>query len=172
MNLTETTDSSLTESVERPVLGGSAKKIADNIRDALALSRKLECVLKVGHERMLNRDIASLEGLLETQVKLLNMLQLNSSLREHYLNDLDLPANRQGVQQFMTACAGYKDIEILQTHWHHLEEYANRCRSLNRANGRLLSRLAASTNKIIELVFAGQEPSTYNEQGICDRRIG
>ena len=172
MSLTETPDVMPGAESRQTNLAGSYKKIAENIRDALALSRKLEIILSAAHEKMLNRDIAGLEGLLEIQVKLLNMLQLNASLREHYLTDIGLPANRQGMEQFMNFCSACDGMDKVISHWQQLNEYANRCRNLNRANGRLLSRLAASTNRIIELVFTEQEPSTYNEQGICELKIG
>ena len=164
MNSTETTDT--------PSITATYRKIADNIRDALALSRKLEQVLNLSHEKMLSRDIAGLETLLEAQVQLLNMLQLNGSLRSHYLKEAGLPDSREGVQLFVSICSNQPGLIVVVKHWQQLEEYASRCRSLNRANGRLLSRLAATTNRIIELMFTDQEPSTYNEQGICDRRIG
>ena len=164
MNSTETTDNSSIATVY--------KKVAENIRDALALSRKLEQVLNLAHQKMLNRDVEGLETLLEAQIKLLNMLQLNGSLRTHYLKEAGLPDSREGVQLFISICISQPELLMVVRHWQQLEDYANRCRSLNRANGRLLSRLAATTNRIIELMFTDQEPSTYNEQGICDRRIG
>lgn len=165
MNSTETKP-------ENPSVATTSKKIADNIRDALALSRKLEQVLNLAHEKMLNRDIAGLETLLEAQVKLLNMLQLNGSLRAHYLKEAGLPDSREGMQVFISICSAQPTLATVTNLWQQLEEYANRCRSLNRANGKLLSRLAATTNRIITLMFTDHEPSTYNEQGICDRRIG
>ena len=164
MNSTETTDT--------PSIAKIYKKIADNMTDALALSRKLEQVLNLAHKKMLNRDIAGLETLLEAQIKLLNMLQLNGSLRSHYLKEAGLPDSREGIQLFISICSGQPGLSVVVKHWQQLEEYGHRCKSLNRANGRLLSRLAATTNRIIEVMFTDQEPSTYNKQGICDRRIG
>lgn len=165
MNSTET-------NTEIPTVAITYQKIAENIRDALALTRKLEQVLTLAHDKMLNRDIAGLETLLEAQVKLLNMLQLNGSLRTHFLKEAGLPDSREGIQLFLSICSSQSGLAMVTRHWQQLEEYANRCQNLNRANGKLLSRLAATTNRIIELIFTDQEPSTYNEQGICDRRIG
>ncbi|WP_257280609.1 MULTISPECIES: flagellar protein FlgN [unclassified Endozoicomonas] len=148
------------------------KKLLGNIRDALALTRKLEVVLSKAHNLMLERNIAALETHLETQVKLLDMLHLNASLREHYLKEAGLSPDPAGIRSFLQIICSTPKAEATLKQWHQLEITAGRCRSLNQANGKLLSRLAASTNQIIDVVFSSQEPSPYNQQGICERKLG
>ncbi|WP_252178606.1 flagellar protein FlgN [Endozoicomonas sp. 4G] len=148
------------------------QKLLDNIRDALALTRKLEAVLSKAHNLMLERNISALETHLETQVKLLNMLQLNASLREHYLKEMGLSPDKVGMRSFLQMIPLTPQTETTLKQWHQLEITAGRCRTLNQANGKLLSRLAASTNQIIDVVFATQESTPYNQQGICERKLG
>ncbi|WP_095210142.1 flagellar protein FlgN [Endozoicomonas ascidiicola] len=154
------------------VLQDHFQKMLSNIRDALALSRKMEKVLEAVHQKMLNRNIASLEVSLEHQVRLLNMLQMNGSLREHYLKQFGFSNDSTGIKQFFSlmkqqpAIAPIEAYQTLEKYWDQLEHSANRCQQVNNANGRLLARLSASTRKIIELSFSGQPIATYDEHGV------
>ena len=148
------------------------QKMVSNIRDALALSRKMEKVLESIHQKMLDRNITTLETAIEHQVRLLNMLQLNGSLREHYLKQFGFSPDQQGMVQFFDLIGQQSGLvpndhyQALDKYWNQLELSANRCQQVNNANGRLLARLSASTRKIIELSFSGQSIATYDEQGL------
>ena len=148
------------------------QKMLGNIQDALALSRKLERVLESVHQKMLNRNVAALEHSLEMQVQLLNMLQMNGALREHYLKPFGLSPDQQGMSHFFSlvnrqpANTSTVNGQALDKYWIQLEGSANRCQQLNSANGRLLARLSASTRKIIELTFSEQTAATYDQNGL------
>ncbi|WBA85461.1 flagellar protein FlgN [Endozoicomonas sp. GU-1] len=148
------------------------QKMLGNIQDALALSRKLERVLESVHQKMLERNITALEHSLETQIQLLNMLQMNGALREHYLKPLGLSPDQQGMSHFFSlvnqqpANASTVNRQALNKYWVQLEGSANRCQQINSANGRLLARLSASTRKIIALTFSGQTAATYDQNGL------
>ncbi|MGB1270516.1 MAG: flagellar export chaperone FlgN [Endozoicomonas sp.] len=159
-------------------------RMQGNIQDALALSRKLEAVLGAAHRKMLERDIPALEVSLESQVKLLNMLQINASLREHYLKQVGLSSDSQGINEFFNlirqviperpgaSTAALISPAALEKYWFQLEGAASRCQQLNNANGRLLARLSASTRKIIELAFTGQPAATYDKRGLSVSPVG
>lgn len=148
------------------------QKMLGNIQDALALSRKLERVLESVHQKMLERNITALEHSLETQVQLLNMLQMNGALREHYLKHFGLSPDQQGMSHFFSLVNRQQpntttvNGTTLDKYWSQLERSANRCQQINSANGRLLARLSASTRKIIALTFSEQTAATYDQNGL------
>lgn len=148
------------------------QKMLSNIQDALALSRKLERVLESVHQKMLERNIAALEHTLENQIQLLNMLQMNGALREHYLKPFGLSPDQQGMSHFFSLVNRQSSNTLtvngqaLDKYWYQLEGSAHRCQQINSANGRLLARLSASTRKIIELTFSGQTAATYDQNGL------
>ncbi|MGB0360863.1 MAG: flagellar protein FlgN [Endozoicomonas sp.] len=148
------------------------QKMLSNIRDALALSRKMEKILESIHQKMLDRNITTLETALEHQVRLLNMLQMNGSLREYYLKQYGFSSDRKGMNQFFSLisqqlnASANEHYQSLDKYWNQLELSANRCQHVNNANGRLLARLSASTRKIIEISFSKQPIATYDEKGL------
>ena len=160
--------------LEEPDLTNLCVKMQSNLQDAVALSRKLEKVLEGAHLHMLNRDMPQLEDSLATQMKLLNLLQVNGALRGHYLSQLHCSGDRKGIITFFThvkSLLGEKmntlvNYSVMHQFWEQLEETAIRCQQLNHANGRLLARLAANTRKMCEMVIAGQLSATYDKRGL------
>lgn len=148
------------------------QKMLANIQDALALSRKLERVLESVHQKMLERNITAVEHALDNQVQLLNMLQMNGALREHYLKPFGFSPDQQGMNQFFQLIkrqlpfSSKVNEQGLDKYWAQLEGSASRCQQINNANGRLLARLSASTRKIIELTLSDQAGATYDQHGL------
>lgn len=147
------------------------QKMRANIQDALALSRKLERVLESLHQKMLERNITAVERALDNQMQLLNMLQMNGALREHYLKPFGFSPDQRGIRQFLQLIerqplSATVSEQSLDKYWAQLEGSANRCQQINNANGRLLARLSASTRKIIELTLSEQAVATYDQNGL------
>lgn len=147
------------------------QKMRANIQDALALSRKLERVLESLHQKMLERNITAVERALDNQMQLLNMLQMNGALREHYLQPFGFSPDQRGIRQFLQLIerqpfSSTASEQSLDKYWAQLEGSANRCQQINNANGRLLARLSASTRKIIELTLSEQAAATYDQNGL------
>ena len=147
------------------------QKMLANIQDALALSRKLERVLESVHQKMLERNITAVEHALDNQMQLLNMLQMNGALREHYLKPFGFSPDQLGMRQFLQLIERQPfsltvGEQSLDKYWAQLEGSASRCQQINNANGRLLARLSASTRKIIELTLSEQVAATYDQNGL------
>ena len=151
---------------------GQDNKLVSNISDALVLARQLEHVLNEAHQLMLKRDIVGIEIYLENQVTLLDKLNLNASLREHFLKESGYPSGRQGIHAFLKHIINTPWANQIAPQWQQLALTTERCSRINKANGRLLSRLAASTQQMRELMFSQQESTPYNQQGICEPRLG
>ncbi len=132
------------------------RKLSDNLRDALALSQKLEYVLATAQKKMKNQDHKHLKPLLDTQVKLLNMLQLNSSLRARYLKKLSVVSSDQSVEAYLSQLPVGESSNPIRRQWWKLENCASRCQILNQTNSQWLMKLADSTESILNATCPGR----------------
>jgi flagella synthesis protein FlgN len=109
-----------------------------------------------------DRDLPRLQSLLADKQPLLSLLDQHGQQRSQVLRDLQLSADRAGLQAL---AAQSSQGEQLLARGDQLSELLERCQAANLRNGRLIRSSQASTRNMLGILRGNETPSLYDSRG-------
>lgn len=113
-----------------------------------------------------DRDLPRLQSLLADKQPLLSLLDQHGQQRSQLLRDLQLSADRAGLQAL---AAQSSQGEQLLARGDQLSELLERCQAANLRNGRLIRSSQASTRNMLGILRGNETPSLYDSRGSAAR---
>jgi flagella synthesis protein FlgN len=113
-----------------------------------------------------DRDLPRLQSLLADKQPLLSLLDQHGQQRSQVLRDLQLSADRAGLQAL---AAQSSQGEQLLARGDQLSELLERCQAANLRNGRLIRSSQASTRNMLGILRGNETPSLYDSRGSAAR---
>ncbi|MDH4581087.1 flagellar protein FlgN [Pseudomonas sp. BN415] len=112
------------------------------------------------------RDLTRLEKLLADKQPLLAQLDQHGRQRSQLLANLQLSADRAGLQKLAESSPLGEDLLDRSDE---LGELLERCKASNERNGRLIRANRASVSSMLGILRGGETPSLYDSRGAAAR---
>ncbi|MDO3382623.1 flagella synthesis protein FlgN [Gilvimarinus algae] len=134
----------------------------------LKAAQALLALLQKESELLKHRDHGALTDLIEAKTQHIELLNAHATERSALLQSLNLPADSNGWQAFMS---GNAPLQALLPLWQELQECIAECKALNNINGKLIGRSQQTLQRLLDLVRGKTStPELYNAKGSATNR--
>ena len=121
------------------------------------------CALLIEEQKVLTgRKADRLPIVAADKAALATKLNLLEKQRESALANCGLPNNREGMLAWLAGC---DNPELANSRWDEILRLAERARSTNDANGRLINLLLKQNQDALNVLLAGSGDSIYGANG-------
>ncbi|MBS7663092.1 flagellar export chaperone FlgN [Pseudomonas lalucatii] len=134
--------------------------------DDIATAERLLALLDDEFQALGERDLPRLQSILTDKQPLLESLDQHGKSRSQLLLDLQLSADRAGLQALAERAP--QGSELL-ARGDALSALLERCQAANLRNGRLIRASQASTSSMLGILRGGETPNVYDSRGSAAR---
>ncbi|UTW07279.1 flagella synthesis protein FlgN [Pseudomonas benzenivorans] len=130
--------------------------------DDIGVAEQLLRLIDDEFQALGERDLVRLQSILADKQPLLAQLDQHGKARSQALRDLQLSADRAGLQLLAERSA--HGSELLAS-GDELNALLERCQAGNLRNGRLIRASQASNSSMLGILRGGETPNTYDSRG-------
>ncbi|MGX5220068.1 flagella synthesis protein FlgN [Pseudomonas segetis] len=136
--------------------------------DDIGISEQLLELIDSEHQALGERDLDSLQQILNAKQPLLSQLGQHAQNRAQLLQSLQLSADLEGLQAL--AASSPLGAELLKQS-SRLTQLLERCQTGNLRNGRLIRSSQTSTRSMLSILNGNETPSLYDSSGSASRGV-
>lgn len=147
----------------------SALALHEALHRELAMFGAFAELLEAERQALAGADIPALEAILPRKSALLDALRDCANLRMSSLHGAGLPANRDGMQQWVDSSGSPEAAQV----WAALLGTATRARELHTGNTALLQTLAENNRQALDMLRQLADPgAVYDAEGRTSANLG
>ncbi|MEN2393203.1 flagella synthesis protein FlgN [Pseudomonas halotolerans] len=138
------------------------------ITDDFAPAQQLLALLQAESLALHGRDMPSLENILAQKQALIILLDQHGRKRSEILASLNLPANRDGLEQ-LASHSSVGDQLLAQSEV--LNDLLAQCQAANARNGQSIQVQQAATANQLRILNGGEIPTLYDARGSTAKMV-
>lgn len=126
---------------------------------------ELKNLLNLEFDALSKRDIEQIQTIIQQKTEVLKQLETNSQERNNLFAQLQIPANKQGLEQFAAQLPDVAQASF-ELHWLPLEALLKEVNELNKRNEAIVTRSNKNLDHLMSIIRGqNQKSMLYNNAG-------